>query len=141
MLKNFVFENIPKDWMMQSKLKGVNKNTSWTEVLAFLQTCEKYFKKGSLEKNAGNMRKKIGKKRAQLGETRRAKIVKLLPPAGLYKIPVVCWVIPNMTTRIASTILVLKNSVELSSQRRILTKMGPRKKLPLGSKRVSRKSR
>ena len=40
MLEIFVFENIPKDWIMQCRLKGVNENTSWTELLAFLQPCE-----------------------------------------------------------------------------------------------------
>ena len=28
MLESFVFENIPKDWMMQSELKSVDENTS-----------------------------------------------------------------------------------------------------------------
>ena len=49
-LENFVFENIPKNWIMQCELKFVNEDTSWTEVLAFLQTCEKYFKKDPSEK-------------------------------------------------------------------------------------------
>jgi len=54
MLENFIFENIPKDWAIQCELKGVNEDTSWTEVCAFLQTCEKYFKNENVNKSKQN---------------------------------------------------------------------------------------
>jgi len=45
LMENFVLENIPNDWRIQSKLKGCDENTGWVDMLTFLQTCEKYLKK------------------------------------------------------------------------------------------------
>ena len=44
-MENFVLENIPNDWTVQSELKGFSENTAWAEMLTFLQTCETYIKK------------------------------------------------------------------------------------------------
>lgn len=42
LLENFVLENIPNKWLVQAELKGLDDNSGWSEMLTFLQTCEKY---------------------------------------------------------------------------------------------------
>ena len=54
LMENFVLDNIPNDWRIQSELKGFGENTAWAEMLTFLQTCEKYIKKGQPKEEKSN---------------------------------------------------------------------------------------